>query len=98
MPYLLEAKGRFRVKYIHFFLMLWQLFPMGVAMIFPALEKTLREQSRLLKEALSIEKDKGRAPQRFRSLRPCTADVVADVVEPLGGGGGTVVATLDPLQ
>ncbi|MBU42559.1 MAG: hypothetical protein CMN76_05020 [Spirochaetaceae bacterium] len=41
--------------------MLWQLFPMGVAMIFPALEKTLREQSRLLKEALSIEKDKGRA-------------------------------------
>lgn len=30
-------------------------------MIFPALEKTLREQSRLVKEALSIEKDKGRA-------------------------------------
>ena len=30
-------------------------------MIFPALERTLREQSRLVKEALSIEKDKGRA-------------------------------------
>lgn len=30
-------------------------------MIFPALEKTLREQSRLVKEALCLEKDKGRA-------------------------------------
>ncbi|MBI41335.1 MAG: hypothetical protein CMF59_17200 [Leptospiraceae bacterium] len=34
---------------------------MGELMIFPALEKTLREQSRLVKEALSLEKDKGRA-------------------------------------
>ena len=30
-------------------------------MIFPALEKTLREQTRLVKDALTIEKDKGRA-------------------------------------